>query len=108
MQRKSAKRTDAAILPAQEPSALLADLRELILQTREGVARAVDAGLAALYWHVGQRIRQEILKEKRADYGGQIVAALGRQLESEFGRGFGAKNLRMPIDGHKAPSGCRP
>ena len=67
----------AVVVPAQKPTALLADLRELILQAREGVARAVDSGLTTLYWHVGQRIRQDILKEKRADYGAQIVAALG-------------------------------
>ena len=96
-QRKPAKRTEAAVLPAKEPTALLADLRDLILQAREGVARAVDSGLTALYWHVGRRIRQDILKEKRAEYGAQIVAALGRQLETEFGRGFGEKNLRRMI-----------
>jgi len=91
--QKAAKRSDAAVVPAQESSALLADLRELILHAREGVARAVDSGLTTLYWHVGRRIRQDILKEKRADYGGQIVAALGRQLEAEFGRGFGKRSL---------------
>jgi predicted nuclease of restriction endonuclease-like (RecB) superfamily len=42
---------------------------------------------------VGRRIRQDILKEKRADYGGQIVASLSRQLEAEFGRGFSRRNL---------------
>jgi UDP:flavonoid glycosyltransferase YjiC (YdhE family) len=58
-QRKPAKRT-AAVLPAQKPTALLADLRELILQAREGVARAVDSGLTALYWHIGQlNLRKE-------------------------------------------------
>jgi predicted nuclease of restriction endonuclease-like (RecB) superfamily len=72
---------------------LLADVRELIVQAREGVARAVDAGLTTLYWHVGQRIRQDILKEKRAEYGEQIVSALSAQLEQEFGRGFGRRNL---------------
>lgn len=41
-QRKSAKRTEAALVPARKPTALLADLRELILQARESVARAVD------------------------------------------------------------------
>jgi len=96
-QRKPAKRTEAAVLPAKEPTALLADLRGLILQAREGAARAVDSGLTALYWHIGQRIRQDVLKEKRAEYGAQIVAALGRQLETEFGRGFGEKNLRRMI-----------
>jgi predicted nuclease of restriction endonuclease-like (RecB) superfamily len=69
--------TTAAKRPAR---ALLTDLRELILQARAGVARAVDSGLVTLYWHVGRRIRQDILKEKRAEYGEKIVAALGRQL----------------------------
>jgi hypothetical protein len=32
-------------------------------------------------------------KEKRAEYDSQIVAALGRQLESAFGRGFSEKSL---------------
>ena len=35
----------------------------------------------------------DILKGKRAQYGAQIVAPLGRQSESEFGRGFGRRNL---------------
>jgi hypothetical protein len=76
---------------------LLDDVRELILQAREGVARAVDSGLTTVYWHVGRRVRQDILKEKRAEYGGQIVSALGRQLEMEFGRGFSEKSLRHMI-----------
>jgi predicted nuclease of restriction endonuclease-like (RecB) superfamily len=78
---------------AAKPVALLADVRQMILQAREGVARAVDSGLTTLYWNVGRRVRRDILKEKRAEYGGQIVSALGRQLEKEFGRGFGRRNL---------------
>src|ERR1019366_6419979 len=96
-QRKSTRRTDVVALPAKGLSVLLADVRELIVQAREGVARVVDAGLTTLYWHVGQRIRQDILKEKRAGYGEQIVSALSAQLEQEFGRGFGEKNLRRMI-----------
>jgi predicted nuclease of restriction endonuclease-like (RecB) superfamily len=69
----------------------------MILQAREGVARAVDSGMTMLYWNVGRRIRQDILREKRAEYGAGIVSALGRQLEIEFGRGFGEKNLRRMI-----------
>jgi predicted nuclease of restriction endonuclease-like (RecB) superfamily len=62
-----------------------------------GVARAVDSALTTLYWHVGRRVRQDILREKRAEYGEQIVSALSAQLELEFGRGFGEKNLRRMI-----------
>ena len=45
---------------------LLRDLRGLIV-----AARAVDSGLVTLYWHVGRRIRQDILKEKRAACSGR-------------------------------------
>jgi predicted nuclease of restriction endonuclease-like (RecB) superfamily len=72
---------------------LLSELRELISKTREQTALAVNAGLTLLYWQVGDRIRREILKEKRAKYGAEIVSALSRQLEPEFGRGFGRRNL---------------
>lgn len=89
----SAARTQLVRGAVASPKALLADVRELILTAREGVARAVNAGLATLYWQIGRRIHQDVLKEKRAEYGQKIVAALGRQLETEFGRGFTVKNL---------------
>lgn len=84
-------------MPVKGFTVLLADVRQLIVRAREGVARAVDAGLTTLYWHVGQRIRRDILKGRRAEYGEQIVSALSAQLEREFGRGFGEKNLRRMI-----------
>ena len=59
---------------------LLRDIRGLIEQTRSAVAVTVNAGLTMLNWHIGQRINAEILKGKRAGYGDEIVAALGRQL----------------------------
>ena len=91
--RKTTRRLTAPALPARRSTSLLADVREMILQTRAGVARAVDAGLTMLYWHVGRRIRQDVLKEQRAEYGEQVVETLGHHLEAEFGRGFGKRNL---------------
>lgn len=72
---------------------LHAELRELILTTRERVAQAVNSGLTLLYWQVGDRIRREVLKEKRAAYGEEIVQALAAQLAEEFGAGFSRRNL---------------
>ena len=83
--------------PAAPAAPLLADVRELILTARESVARTIDAGLVTLYWHIGRRIHQDILKQKRAEYGAEIVSALGRQLEAEFGRGFTEKSLRHMV-----------
>jgi hypothetical protein len=95
--KKAASPSRKLAVTAVRPGGLLADVRELIVQAREGVARAVTSGLTLLYWQIGDRIRREVLREKRAEYGKEIVAALGRQLEQEFGRGFGDKNLRRMI-----------
>ena len=82
--------------PATDP-ALVADLRQRIDGARRRAAAAVNADLTLLYWQVGDRIRREILGEKRADYGEAIVSALGRELTAEYGWGFSAKNLRHLI-----------
>ncbi len=89
-------RTLAKARPAS-PKGLLSDVRELILVARTQVAQTINAGLTMLYWQIGQRIRQDILKEKRAEYGEQIVSALSAQLQEEFGRGFTEKNLRRMV-----------
>lgn len=64
---------------------LLRAVRELVRQARERTARAVNAALVLLYWQIGRRIRDDILKKKRADYGEQIVPTLSAQLVAEFG-----------------------
>ncbi len=79
------------------PEALLPEVRELILAARSELARAVNAGLTLLYWRVGDCIHREILKERRAEYGAEIVRTLSSQLELEFGRGFGEKSLRRMV-----------
>ena len=91
------KTKTAATISQTSDQPLLTDIRQMIVQTREGVARAIDSGLTMLYWNVGLRIRQDVLKDKRADYGDEIVSALGRQLVNEFGRGFSTKSLRHMI-----------
>jgi len=96
----SVKVTQSKAKPAvavRNSETLLAELRGMILSVRSQVAQAINAGLTMLYWQVGDRIRREILKEKRAAYGAEIVSALGRQLEKEFGRGFAEKNLRRMV-----------
>ena len=75
------------------PSDLLADLRGLIQGARETVARAVNTTLVMLYWQIGRRIRTEILKNKRATYGEEILPTLSATLTAEYGRGFSKRNL---------------
>lgn len=76
---------------------LLAEVLDLILEARQQTARTVNAGLTLLYWQVGDRIHREILRGRRAEYGAEIMLTLSAQLELEFGRGFGEKNLRRKV-----------
>jgi hypothetical protein len=91
--KQAAPRAASSPVSSPDPAALLGDIRHLILDTRSVVATTVNAGLTLLYWKIGQRIRKDILREKRAEYGTEIVASLARQLEEEFGRGFSRSNL---------------
>ena len=100
MKSQKGKSETAGKVSALMNQTLLTDIRSLIFSARHQVAQAaqaVNAGLTMLYWEIGRRIRQDILEEKRAAYGKEIVAALGRQLEAEFGRGFGDKNLHRMV-----------
>jgi len=72
---------------------LAQDIRALIEQAREYVARSVNAGLVALYWQIGKRIRHEVLRDNRADYGQKIVSTLSKQLLREYSRGYSKPNL---------------
>ncbi len=75
------EKTNTAVkVPALMDQTLLPDIRDLILSARRQVAQAVNAELTMLYWEIGRRIRQDILEKRRAAYGKEIVAALGRQL----------------------------
>ncbi len=101
--KKSALTKQSATTIGASP-ALVTDLRQLILSAREQVARAVDSGLILLYWSIGHRIRTDILKEKRADYGEKIFHALSGKLTAEFGRGYGQRNLARMVQRGSAPT----
>ncbi len=77
--------------------AVLSDIRTLIESARGRVATYTNVELTMLYWRVGERIRREILKEKRAEYGQQIVATLSGQLIADYGGSFSEKNLRRML-----------
>jgi hypothetical protein len=59
---------------------LFNELSILIEKSQKQVAAQANSTLTLLFWHVGNRINTEILKNKRADYGKQIVPTLSAQL----------------------------
>ncbi|HMR70798.1 MAG TPA: DUF1016 N-terminal domain-containing protein [Rubrivivax sp.] len=92
-----AKRGAGAAAGRRGADALLTDLRQLIDQARQAAAVAVSESLPMLYWRIGKRIRDEVLRHRRAGYGEWIVATLSRQLAAEFGCGLEEKNLRRMV-----------
>ncbi|MDO8721575.1 MAG: DUF1016 N-terminal domain-containing protein [Syntrophales bacterium] len=50
---------------------LVGEIKTLIEQSRQQVAVTVNATMTMLYWQIGKRINQEVLKEQRRK-GGQI------------------------------------
>ena len=76
---------------------LFNDIKQLIENARISVSKLVSSNVTVLYWHIGRRINTEILNEKRAEYGKQIVATLSRQLVQHYGNNFEEKNLRRMI-----------
>lgn len=83
--------------PAKPAVSLLTELRVLIEAARTHVAQTANATLTMLYWHVGQRIRREVLNDQRAEYGEQIVSTLSTQLVREYGQSFGLRSLRRMV-----------
>jgi predicted nuclease of restriction endonuclease-like (RecB) superfamily len=76
---------------------LLTDIRALIEESRRQAAVAVNMGLTLMYWRIGQRIRQNVLKGERAEYGKEILSTLSAELEPVYGRGFSARSLSRMI-----------
>ena len=76
---------------------LLNDIKNLIEESKSFVATTVNASMTILFWKIGERINGDILENKRAKYGKQIVVTLSRQLVQEYGSSFEEKNLRRII-----------
>lgn len=68
-------------------------IKELIEQTKQNVAVTVNSALSMMYWTIGKKINDDILKNRRADYGKEIVVTVSRELVQEFGNGYSYSSL---------------
>jgi hypothetical protein len=76
---------------------IINDIVSIIERTKHQIVVHANSSLTLMFWQIGERIRKEILKNKRAEYGKKIVATLSRELVSRFGKNFEEKNLRRMI-----------
>jgi len=77
-----------------ENSAFYADIKAIILNSRNNAVRSVEYTRLMMYWHLGERIFvEEQCEQDRAEYGEQLIKNLAKDLESEFGSGFSYTQL---------------
>ena len=60
-------------------NSLFEQIKNLIEQTKNNVA--VNSSMTMMYWNIGKLINDEILQNKRAEYGKEIVATVSQQLQ---------------------------
>jgi len=88
--RKTPVKSDSQLVL---PVDLLNDVRQLIIKARDTLSHTVNSTQVQLYWSIGKRIKMDVLKNKRAQYGKAVVESLSLRLIEEFGKGFNRTNL---------------
>ena len=73
---------------------LMSDLRQIIDEARIHVASTANYELTMMYWHIGERINRDVLRNERAEYGKQIVATMSRQLQNIYGHKGKERRMR--------------
>ncbi len=55
---------------------LYSDVCQIIDGTRTRIATTLNAEICMLHWHIGKRIKEDVLYNKRAEYGKEILKNL--------------------------------
>ena len=101
---KNIKKTDTHIPDKQAESLLYSDVCFLIENTRQRLATTANAEACVMHWQIGKRIKEDVLYNKRAEYGKQVVKNLAGRLTERYGHGWGYEKLKhcvrsaYPID----------
>ncbi len=73
---------------------LVSEIRSIIETSRSNAVRSVDFCRVQMYWQIGRRIvEKEQGGSARAEYGKSLIKNLAKELEPEFGSGFGKRQL---------------
>ncbi len=74
---------------------VIKEIKDILEDARNNVARQVNNELIAAYWNIGRIIVDyEQTVPERADYGKQTLKELAKELTKEFGKGFSRSNLQ--------------
>ena len=90
------------VMNGQQETVLFQDACQIIEQAQAAAYRAVDVTLIKRNWLLGLRIQHEVLKDKRAEYGEQVVKNLANKLTDKYGKGFSRNNLYRDLSFYKS------
>ena len=77
-----------------ESRQLYSDVCHIIDDTRTRIAVYVNSEVCHTNWLVGKRIKEDVLYNKRAEYGKQVIKNLSLRLTERYGKGWSEKTLR--------------
>lgn len=93
------------MMSAVSTQSLIQDACTIIDQAQTTAYRQVNETLIKRNWLLGMRIQHEVLKDKRAEYGQQVVKNLAQSLLERYGRGFSMRNLYNFVDFYQSHPG---
>lgn len=82
------------VIKPEDIAPLYHDICDIIDNERNKIASLINARICLTNWHIGKRINDEILFNRRADYGQKIVKKLSHKLTERYGKGWSEKKLR--------------
>lgn len=72
------------------------EIKQIIHTARTQAVRSVDTCRVQMYWAIGHRIfEKEQQGKERADYGKYLIKNLAKEIEPEYGSGFGVRQLEL-------------
>lgn len=73
------------------------DVCQIIDNVRSRIATTINAEVCLLNWNIGKRIKEDVLYNKRAEYGKEIVRSLAFKLTERYGKGWSIYKLQHCI-----------
>lgn len=72
---------------------LYTNIKNIIEESKKNVVRQINYSLIITYWNIGKVIKNNIIQDKRAEYGKETIKKLAERLTFEYGKGFGQRNI---------------
>ena len=93
------------VVDGQQETLLFQDACLIIDEAQHAAYRQVNETLIKRNWLLGLRIQHEVLRDKRAEYGEQVVKVLAKELTAKYGEGFTWRNLYNYVDFYSTYNG---